>query len=145
MIFQGRYESDAGIVRPYISCEILTPKEDWITIDFLIDTGADETFLDFNSIKRLQLKTDGIDVKSDVGGIGGSDIPYFQIDSALKLISTSGTKIFKGKLNVFLDPHSSEIPLLGRDVLDNFNVIFDKNQNIVFLLDENEGYHIANK
>lgn len=143
MIFRGRYENDEGIVRPYINGDILTPKGDWISIDFLIDTGADETFLDFNSIKRLQLKTEGIDVKSDVGGIGGSDIPYFQFDSTLKLISNSGAKIFEGGINVFLDPHACEVPLLGRDVLDDFIVIFDKKQNSVFLLDEDEEYHIG--
>lgn len=143
MIFRGRYKNDGDIFRPYIIANILTPKGNWITVDFLIDTGADETFLDYNLIKRLQLKTEGIDVKDDVGGIGGSGIPYFQIDSSLKLVSTSGTKIFKGKINVFLDAHASEVPLLGRDVLDNFIVIFDKKRNSVLFLDEDEKYNIG--
>jgi hypothetical protein len=97
MIFRGRYENDAGTPRPYISADILSPQSDWVTIDFLVDTGADETFLDFSLIKRLKLETDGIDVKDDVGGVGGSGVPYFQIDSTLKLFSLEGTKIFKGE------------------------------------------------
>lgn len=142
MIFQGKYVEDAGYLRPYIRVQIKSQKGDWITVDFLMDTGADETFLDFSLIKRLGFKTEGIDVKDDVGGIGGIGVPYFQIDSALKLISPGGTKVFKGKVNVFLDPYSCDVPLLGRDVLDNFVAIFDKSQNLILLLDKDEEYKI---
>ena len=138
MIFQGRYENDAGIFRPYISADVLSMSNEWVTVDFLIDSGADETFLDFIFIKKFNIDTKGIDVKDDVGGVGGSGVPYFQIDSALKLFSPGGTKVFKGKINVFLDPHSSEVPLLGRDILDNFVVIFDRKKNSILLLDEEE-------
>ena len=138
MIFQGRYENDAGIFRPYISADVLSLVNEWVTVDFLVDSGADETFLDFTFIKKFNIDTKGIDVKDDVGGVGGSGVPYFQIDSALKLISPGGTKVFKGKINVFLDPHASEVPLLGRDVLDNFVVIFDRKNNYILLLDEEE-------
>lgn len=58
-------------------------------------------------------------------------MPCFQIDSALKLISPGGTKVFKGKINVFLDPHASDVP-------DNFVVIFDRKNNHILLLDEEE-------
>lgn len=138
MIFQGRYENDAGIFRPYISADVLSLANEWVTVDFLVDSGADETFLDFTFIKKFNIDTKGIDVKDDVGGVGGSGVPYFQIDSTLKLISPGGTKVFKGKINVFLDPHASEVPLLGRDVLDNFVVIFDRKNNYILLLDEEE-------
>lgn len=138
MIFQGRYENDAGIFRPYISADVLSLANEWVTVDFWVDSGADETFLDFTFIKKFNIDTKGIDVEDDVGGVGGSGVPYFQIDSALKLISPGGTKVFKGKINVFLDPHSSEVPLLGRDVLDNFVVIFDRKKNSILLLDEEE-------
>lgn len=142
MIFQGRYKNQDGIFRPYIRIYVLSPTEKWILVDFLADTGADETFLDFSFIKKFGIDTRGIDVKDDVGGVGGSGVPYFQVDSALKLISPKGTKVFKGKINIFLDPHSSEVPLLGRDVLDNFIAIFDRGQNSILLLDEEEEYNI---
>jgi len=51
MIFRGRYENDAGIFRPYISADILSSQGNWVTIDFLVDTGADGTFLDYSLIK----------------------------------------------------------------------------------------------
>ncbi|MBU1487113.1 retropepsin-like domain-containing protein [bacterium] len=145
MIFQGRYENETGIFRPYISADVLSPANEWVEVDFLVDTGADETFLDFSFVRELDIDTRGIDVKDDVGGVGGSGVPYFQIDSALKLISPGGTKVFKGKVNIFLDPHSSEVPLLGRDVLDNFVAIFDREQSSILLLDEEEEYGIKTK
>jgi len=46
MIFYGRYKIEAGIFRPYVSAEILSPTDEWMGIDLLIDTGADGTFLD---------------------------------------------------------------------------------------------------
>ncbi|TET13215.1 hypothetical protein E3J84_00330 [Candidatus Aerophobetes bacterium] len=143
MIFQGRYENEGGIFRPYIGVDVLSPANEWVIVDFLIDPRADETFLDFSFIKKFNVNTKGIDVRDDVGGVGGSGVPYFQIDSALKLISPRGTKVFSGKINVFLEPHSSEVPLLGRDVLDNFVVIFDRKQNSILLLDEEEQYKIG--
>lgn len=143
MIFRGRYKDESGIFRPYIKAEVLSPADEWVMVDFLLDTGADETFLDFSFIKRFNIYTRGIDVRDDVGGVGGSGVPYFQIDSGLKLISPDGTKVFKGKINVFLDPHSSEVPLLGRDVLDNFVTIFDRKQNSILLIDEGEEYRIS--
>jgi len=50
MIFKGRYENEAGIFRSYISAEILKPSSEWMLVDLLIDTGADETSLDLNFI-----------------------------------------------------------------------------------------------
>jgi hypothetical protein len=50
--------------------------------------------------------------------------------------------VFGGEVNIFLDPHASEVPLLGRDVLDNFAVICDRSKNYVILLDEPDIYRI---
>ena len=36
MIFQGRYENDAGIFRPYISADVLSLANEWVTVDFLV-------------------------------------------------------------------------------------------------------------
>jgi len=48
-------------------------------------------------------------------------------------------------LNIFLDPHTSDVPLLGRDVLDNFVIIFDKAENQILLLDKEESYLVSHK
>lgn len=105
----------------------------------MIDTGADETFLPYETVQDLDLDLTGIEVKDDVGGIGAQNVPYFKFKSGLKIIYV---RIFKGEINVFLDPHASDVPLLGRDVLDNFVVIFDRIKERILLLDEEEEYLI---
>jgi len=60
----------------------------------------------------------------------------------MKLISPEGTKIFGGEVNVFLDPHATDVPLLGRDVLDTFVAIFDRGKDDVILLDQPDSYRI---
>jgi len=142
MIFWGRYERINGIYRPYILAFVQSNKGEWVQYPFLIDTGADETFLPYETVQDLDLDLTGIEVKDDVGGIGAQNVPYFKFKSGLKIIYGDSVRIFKGEINVFLDPHASDVPLLGRDVLDNFVVIFDRIKERILLLDEEEEYLI---
>jgi hypothetical protein len=122
MIFHGRYRENYGAYRPFITAYVLSPDGKWIKY-----SGID--------LSRLE-------VRDDVGGIGGYGIPYFRFNTQIKLISSKETKVFGGEVNIFLDPHASEVPLLGRDVLDNFAVICDRSKNYVILLDEPDIYRI---
>ena len=79
-----------------------------------------------------------------MGGVGGAGIPYFQWQTQLKLHSPDGIeRIFGGEVNVFLDPHATRVPLLGRDVLDKFVTILDRDKNQVILLDKPNAYHLT--
>ena len=142
MIFHGRYRENYGANRPFITAYVLSPGGRWIQYSFLVDTGADETFLHYRSIKILGIDTSLLEIRDDVGGVGGYGIPYFRLNTQIKLISLRATKVFGGEVNIFLDPHASEVPLLGRDVLDNFSVIFDRRRNNVILLDDPDTYRI---
>jgi hypothetical protein len=82
-------------------------------------------------------------LRDDAGGIGGNSVPYFQHPLELKLVSAEGNAIFSGDVNIFLDPHATRFPILGRDVLDNFVVIFDRSQNQILLLQEPDTYQIV--
>ncbi len=77
MIFQGKYVNEAGIYRPYISADLQSPSNKWVMIDFLADTGADETFLDYSYIKKFNIDMHGINVKDDVGGRWRLRCPLF--------------------------------------------------------------------
>ena len=52
-------------------------------------------------------------------------------------------RLFGGEINVFLDPHAARFPILGRDVLDSFVVIFDRAENQVLLIDKPDGYKVV--
>jgi hypothetical protein len=99
-----------------------------------VDSGADATFLHYRSIDILGIDISHIEVQDDVGGIGGYGVPYFRHPIELKLISVEGNAIFSGDVNIFLDPHATIFPILGRDVLDHFTVIFDSAQSQVLLV-----------
>jgi len=143
MIFYGSYRINWGVYRPFISAWVFSSNEKWVKFSFLADTGADETFLHHRSIDILNIDTSHLNVKTDVGGVGGSGVPYFQWETRLKIISTKGiSKLFAGKVNVFLDPHASRVPILGRDVLDSFVVIFDREKDQIILMEQPDSYKI---
>lgn len=83
-----------------------------------------------------------MEVYDDVGGVGGKDVPYIKFSSKLQFISGEDVKVFEGDINIFLDPHATDVPLLGRDVLDHFAVLLDCNRSQVLLLDEMAKYRV---
>jgi hypothetical protein len=144
VIFYGTYRFHHGAYRPFITAWVLSTRGKWVKTSFLVDTGADETFLFQRSISALGIDTSSLDVQTDVGGIGGSGVPYFRWQSQLVLKSPGGQRrLFGGEINVFLDPHAARFPIIGRDVLDSFVVIFDRAENQVLLLDKPDSYKVV--
>ena len=145
MIFYGHYRIHEGAFRPFITAYVRVENGKWIKSSFLVDTGADVTFLNYGSIETLGIDTSHIEVKDDVGGIGGYGVPYFQYPIDLKLVSAEGNAIFSGNISIFLDSHTTSFPILGRDVLDNFIVIFDRTRKQILLLNQPDTYQIIRK
>lgn len=142
MILRGRYENEAGILRPYISGFVYSSMGVWLEYAFLVDSGADVTFLHYGCLDELGIDTSNLEVYDDVGGVGGKDVPYIKFSSKLQFISGEDVKVFEGDINIFLDPHATDVPLLGRDVLDHFAVLLDCNRSQVLLLDEMAKYRV---
>lgn len=109
---------------------------------FLVDTGADRTVFSAGFLKRtglsVHLPTDGMGL-SGIGGVGA----YVVLDTTLELISTDGTTVYlRGTFAVFTDPKATDSGLLGRDVLDLFDVIVSRKRDAVLLLAGNHSYKI---
>jgi hypothetical protein len=144
VIFYGTYRFHHGAYRPFITAWVKSSRGEWVKASFLVDTGADETFLPQRSIAIFGIDTSGLDVRTDASGIGGTGVPYFQRQSQLLLKSPGGQRrLFGGEINVFLNPHATSFPVLGRDVLDRFVVIFDRERNQVLLIDKPDGYKLV--
>jgi hypothetical protein len=144
MIFRGRYRYNKGAYRPFITLYVSSNEGEWKKQSFLIDSGADETFLHSRSIRLLGMDTSALQIRDDASGIGGTSIPYIQHSIKLRLETPDGEfKIFGGPVNIFLDPHATRMPVLGRDVLDHFTVIFDRKRNSILLLDEPDDYQLV--
>jgi hypothetical protein len=142
VIFYGRYRFNAGAYRPSLTAYILSTDGKWVKHSFLLDTGADVTFLPQRSIAMLGISTAGVNVKNDVGGVGGQGVPYIDYQTQVRLISPEGVRVLAGTVNVFLDPHATDVPLLGRDILDTFTCIFDRAKGHVLLLDSPDRYEL---
>ena len=71
------------------------------------------TFLPRLSIAMLRINTAAVTVKDDVGGVGGQGVPYIEYQTQVRLISPTGVHVLEGTLNVFLDPHATDVPCWG--------------------------------
>jgi Retroviral aspartyl protease len=143
VIFYGRYRFNGGAYRPSLTAYVLSTDGRWVKHSFLLDTGADVTFLPQRSIALLGISTAGVSVKDDVGGVGGQGVPYIEYQTQVRLISPMGARVLGGMVNVFLDPHATDVPLLGRDVLDTFICIFDRAKGQALLLDSPDRYELV--
>ncbi|MBI4641655.1 MAG: hypothetical protein HY731_13240 [Candidatus Tectomicrobia bacterium] len=60
MIISGWYQEYGGIYRPYVTAYVRSPAGAWKKYDFLVDTGADVTFLHYGAIADLSISTERI-------------------------------------------------------------------------------------
>lgn len=141
MIFRGVYDDIDGIHRPYITVHVRSAQGIWIPFPFLIDSGADATFLDASCIQQMGATSDTASEQT-ASGIGGK-AAHVQFSTVLRFESPEGTKTFGGTIGVFTNLEASDTPVLGRDVLDHFRLIFDRGRNIVLLLAPPHDYDVV--
>jgi hypothetical protein len=110
---------------------------------FLVDSGADRTVLSAAFASRLQLQPTVAPGGYVLQGIGGSS-GYTVFVSTLEFIRTDNqTTRVRGQYHAFLDPKATDCSILGRDVLDNFDVILSRQRQEVLLLAGNHQYQIV--
>jgi hypothetical protein len=59
-----------GMVRPIMRGQVLAGNDSWVSVPFLVDTGADRTVFSAAVLAALQLQP--ITVYDRLGGLGGS-------------------------------------------------------------------------
>jgi hypothetical protein len=75
-------------------------------------------------------------------GIGGESA-FTEVHTSLELVAVDGTKIqVRGNYAAFTDPAATDYNILGRDVLDHFDVIISRRRDQVRLLAGNHYYSI---
>jgi hypothetical protein len=130
-LIKGFFRNGAGFVNMHLTSESLNIDE---TIEFLVDTGASRTTLLDKDAIYLGLDYDKLPrYKENLSGIGGSISTYVIEDASLIIGSTQMA------IPVMVGRHPIEkmtkeelirtlrIPsLLGRDVINKFRLIFDK-------------------
>jgi hypothetical protein len=130
-----------GVARPMVLVAVRSADGSLQRQHFLIDTGADRTVLDASFVARLGLT--GQD-PSGIGleGIGGRQA-IVRVTAALVFETTEGgTARVEGDFAAFVDPAATDSSILGRDILEHFDLILGRDRGEIRLLARNYRYQI---
>lgn len=131
-----------GKVRPLILAQLVAADGERIPERFLIDTGADQTVLSATALHEANLATRPREDDTALMGVGGA-VDSVIVSGAIEFIREDGVAIsVRGNFAAFLDAEFSNLSILGRDVLDNFDVIVSRRRNEVLLVAGRHHYSI---
>ncbi len=135
MLLKGRWNHFAdGVVRPVIDAVVQTAGGTWEKVTFLLDSGANRTVLDASLFYLLAPLALQEEQSLQLGGIGG-EVESQVVQTTLAFARDDGKQIkINGTFAVFANMTSSDISILGRDVTNNFDVIYSYPQREVLLL-----------
>jgi hypothetical protein len=141
MRVEGRWqEFPDGVARPVIEAKVQGANGKWLDVTFLLDAGADRTVFDAASLAALAPLALPADQTPKLGGVGGP-VDCLFIQTRIAFTRTDGKQVtVNGSFGVFTDPVSSDISVLGRDVTNNFDVIYSFPKREVLLLAAPHGY-----
>jgi len=133
---------DDGVIRPIVPGLALLSDGQWLEVSFLLDAGADRTVFSARFLHRLRdLEPLGSDqvLLSGVGGTTNS----ITIETAIAFARDDGQLItVRGSFGVFTESESADLSVMGRDVTNNFSVIYDYSQQLIALLAPPHSYEI---
>ena len=143
MVIGGKWwRCDDGSVRPVVPVRVLAADGPFLPELFLVDTGADRTVFSADLLARL--RTDVVSPGAGIAlqGVGGK--------SAHVLVSTvveftrddGGTATVRGEYAAFTDRAATDLSILGRYVLDLFDVLISKRREEVLLITANHKYRV---
>jgi hypothetical protein len=134
---------DDGIVRPAVLGQVVGADGKSRCECFLIDTLADRTVFSAGFLAQLHLPTEGPSLGLALEGVGGRS-GYVLLRTVIELSRDDGGVMrIEAEYAAFTDPSSSDLSILGRDVLNVFDVIVSRRRNEVVLLHGEHAYHIA--
>jgi hypothetical protein len=140
-MINGFFRNGAGFVNAHLISEGTNIDE---TIEFLVDTGASRTTLLDKDMICLGIEYDKLRrYEQDLSGIGGS-VETYVIDDAILLFG-----VYVMEMPVFVIRHSLDAmddqeririlrfpSILGRDVINKFRLIFDKEKDEILMGDK---------
>ena len=132
-----------GETRPIIRAQLQTAYGPKITEQFLVDSGADRTVLSPALFEQLQLPAESPPADFQLHGVAGA-VPFVLIGCAIELSrDDGGPATVRGKFAAFTSPGATDVSVLGRDVLNNFDVILSRRNDEVILLAGPHRYRVG--
>lgn len=131
-----------GLIRPTLAGVVRTPDGQMVDVPFLLDAGADRTVFSADFLDLLApLQNTEVD-QIRLAGVGGS-VSSITIEIAIGFILDDRRVVtVRGQFAVFTEGESAELSVLGRDVTNNFGVIYDYPNRAVALLAPPHFYEI---
>jgi hypothetical protein len=131
-----------GVIRPVVQGVVQVADGQWLEVSFLLDAGADRTVFSARFLHRLRhlevVKPDHI----TLAGIGGAT-SSITISTLIGFTRDDGRLVtVRGTFGVFTEGESADLSVLGRDVTNNFGVIYDYPNSVVALLATPHFYEI---
>jgi hypothetical protein len=134
---------DDGITRPVVIAEVFGNDGKSHHERFLIDTGADRTAFSAGLLEKLYFVTNPAHPGYGLQGIGGSSA-FVVVTTIMELTCDDGTPArVRGEFAAFTDPAVTDLSILGRDVLDNFDVLASRRRHEVLLLAGHHQYQVT--
>lgn len=140
LIFKGRYSHtnwDSPLAL-FVETLVRVADNSWIWINFLIDLGADGTYLPFEFIEKLGIQLEEAKTEDNVSGVGGQRVEHVPFITQLRFESNGNRRTFDLEIGIFTREESLDLPVLGRDVMNFFTLLCDAEANLVWLVDEAE-------
>ena len=132
-----------GTPRPTIPTDVMDSHGLALHRQFLVDTGADSTVFSAALLGDLGLPTSPSPTGVSFQGIGGAT-PVVVVNAVLEFArDDGGTARVRGQFAAFTDSRATDMSVLGRDVLELFDVILSRRNNEVLLIAPNHTYTVA--
>jgi len=143
MQIRGEWQKcDDGVTRPVVVASVLDAENQPRAEYFLVDSGADRTVLSAAILAKLQLAATEPPQGTGLVGVGGQT-PYVLVTATLVFVRDGGgIARVHGEFAAFADPAATDFSVLGRDVLNHFDVILSRPQEEVLLLAPNHRYQV---
>jgi len=135
-------ECEDGEIRPVVHGMVRLANGQWLEVAFLLDGGADRTVFSPDFFNLLQPMEISESEPSHLAGVGGQ-VNTITIATALGFKKDDGRPaMVQGTFRVFTESESADLPVLGRDVTNNFSVVYDYPDQTVALLAPPHYYEI---
>lgn len=134
--------SDDGVYRPIVRGRVSALGGRLVADEFLVDVGADRSVFSAALLAKLDLP-----VRQPSEGVGmfgaGGQSEFVLVNTLIELETTGGPPArIRGEFAAFAGSEDLGFSLLGRDVLNLFDVIISRRNNEIALLAPNHQYRI---
>ncbi|HJZ70014.1 MAG TPA: hypothetical protein VKF81_17945 [Blastocatellia bacterium] len=131
-----------GVIRPIVIGLVKIGAGQLIEVTFLLDAGADRTVFSSGFLSELAPLKSSEAEQIYLAGVGGR-VSSITVNTTIGFTKDDGNVVtVRGSFAVFTESDAAELSVLGRDVTNNFSVIYDYPNQIVALLAAPHYYEI---